>query len=90
MNTILALLGVIGALVGAFFFQRSKAQTSEALNQNTKVKEELLKEDSKINENNTSLKTEENNQNVLKEDLKKEENEKVNSADIIDFFNKHK
>lgn len=88
MQTILALLGVIGALIGAFLFQRSKAQTAEALNQNIKVKEDLLKADTKIANNNAALNQEEINRNQLKEDIKKEKDEKVSSGDLLDFFNK--
>jgi uncharacterized membrane protein YciS (DUF1049 family) len=90
MDYILGLLGVIGALIVAFFFQRSKAQTAEALNQNIKVKEDLLKAETKIGENNAELKLEEIKRNQLLEDVKKEQDEEVNSGDVLDFFNNRK
>lgn len=90
MELILGLLGVIAALVGAFFFQRSKAQTNEAINENLKTKEELLKVDEKVVLNNSSLKQEEITRNQLREDIKKEQNEESTPGDILEFFNKRK
>lgn len=90
MNIILTLLGVIAALFGVALFQKSKADTANALNQNIKTKEDLLKTDEKIVDNNVSLKQEDIKRNQLAEDVKKDQNEEVSSRDVLDFFNNRK
>lgn len=85
-----ALVATVGTLIVAFLFQRSKAQTAEALNENLKVKEELLKTDEKIADNNAELKQEEVKRQQLLEDMKKEQDEEPTPNDVLDFFNKRK
>lgn len=80
----------IGALILAFLFERSKAQTAEALNENVKTKEKLLKIDEEIAVNNAGLKEEEIKRGQLREDIKKEQDKEVTSDDVVDFFNSRK
>jgi hypothetical protein len=90
MNIILTLLGIIGALIGAFFFQRSKAQSASALNENIKVKEDLVKADAQISNNKLKLTEEDVKRLQLLEDVKKEKDETPTPDDLVDFFNKRK
>lgn len=84
------LIGIIVALVGGLFFFKSKSDTANALNQNIKTKEDLLKADEKIANNNAALQQEEIKRGQLEEDIKKESDEKVTSDNVVDFFNNRK
>lgn len=80
------LIGIIVALLGGFLYQKSKRETAEARNENLEVKEDLLKTDAKIADNNAELKAEENKQEELKqnlEDIKLEDT----ITNIVDFLN---
>ena len=90
MSIIAGLIAAIGALVAAFFFQKSKADTASALNENVKTKEDLLKADQKIAANNAGTEQEEINRQKLLEDLKKGSDEKLSSNNVVDFFNNRK
>ena len=81
------LLGLIGVLAGWLFFERSRRKSAEALNTNLETKEELVKKDQAIANNNGSLASEE----AKREDIAKnvEEAKKNDSiADVIDFLNR--
>lgn len=90
MNVVYGLIGIIGALLAAFFFQRSKAQTSEALLENQKTKEELLNKDKDILQHNAELTLEEKTRKQLEEQTKEKQNEIPTPQNIIDFFSKRK
>ncbi len=80
------LIGIIVAILGGFLYQKSKRETAEARNENLEVKEELLKTDSKIADNNAELKVEENNQSELKKKLEEIPLDSTIS-NIVDFLN---
>jgi hypothetical protein len=86
----LALFGAIGTLLGLVFFYRSKANTAEALNENLKTKEDLLKVDKELDKNNNSLAAEEAKRKTLLEEGYKAQNEEVTSDDVVDYFNNRK
>ncbi len=80
------LIGIIVALLGAFVYQKNKADTATARNQNLDVKEDLLKTDSKIADNNAELKVEENKQADLKKEIDTAKLENTISS-IVDYLN---
>lgn len=81
------LLGIIAALVGAFFYQKNKANSAEARNDNLDVKEKLNTVDQDIAKNNGNLESEQQKQNELKKEL---QNVDVQDSieKLVDFFKK--
>jgi hypothetical protein len=80
------IIGILVALGLGFLYQKNRADTASAQNENLEVKEEILKTDAKIAENNGDLKTEENKQEEIKqnlEDIKLEDT----ITNIVDFLN---
>lgn len=73
------LIGIIAALVGAFLYQRNKANTAEALNDNIKVKSDLNVIDQSVAKNTGLEQAEEAKQTELKKEI---ENVKVNETDL--------
>lgn len=86
---LLAIVAVIGAVISAaFFFLRSKPNAVLAENEVAKTK---LKEiDKEITKSNSELVQEDILRLQLKEDIKREQNEKVDDSGVADFFNNRK
>ena len=89
MTYIIGLIGGIIAIITALFF-KNKTNTEAVLADQQAVKEKLAETDKKLAGNRDDLKAEETLRNELKDNAKKEENAKTNSADIINFFNDRK
>lgn len=83
------LIGIIVALLGAFFYQRNKTNTAEARNDNLEVKEKLNDINKDISKNEGSLDSEELKQEDIKKELEKASVVET-IGNIIDFFNKRK
>lgn len=83
------LLGIIAALVGAFFYQKNKANSAEARNDNLDVKEKLNTVDQDIAKNNGNLESEQQKQNELKKEIEAP-NAVETITTLIDFFTKRK
>lgn len=75
------LYALIATLVGAFFYVNSKKNSAEALLNNQKTKEEVLKDDRNIAKNDGLLDAEEQKRKEL-------ENAKKDTTDPADFFNR--
>lgn len=86
------LIGIIVALVGAFFWQRNRANTAEARNDNLQTKEELNKIDNVIAKNSGQEQAEEEKQAKLKKEIQENATKSIvdNVSSLIDFFNKRK
>lgn len=86
LNTLLL---VIGGLIGAFFYQRSKRRSAEALNENVETKEKLLNLDKEKNTNDANLLLENERRNDLRKQLEEDINDKEDSInDIADDLRK--
>ena len=88
ITTILAIIAAFAAIFG--FNYLSKKTDDAVLAENNRVKDKLKETDVKIEENNRELQTEDIKRSQLREDIKKEQDEKVSNDDIIDFFNGRK
>lgn len=84
------LIGLLVALLGGFFYQKSKRETAEARNSNLEVKEKLNDIDSNIAKNNGTLESEEQKQADLKKELDAVKLTENTVSSIVDFLNKRK
>lgn len=84
------LIAIILALLGGLFYQKTKRESAEALNENQETKEKLLDVDKSNLEDKARLEVEKEKAEHLKE-----EHEKINVNDetikqILDYFDKFK
>lgn len=86
MNLIYSLVGIIVALIGAFFFQKNKKDSAEALLQNNDVKNQLNQSNQEISKNNGLLEAEKIMRQRLDEQLaaQKKESEKMSNEDLLE------
>lgn len=82
------LIGIIVALVGGFFYQRSRANSAEAITQNTETKEQLNTIDSSISKNDGLEAAEEQKQADLKNQIDTNKIIENSLETIVDFLNK--
>jgi cell division protein FtsN len=87
MNLIYTLVGIIVALAGAFFFQKGKKDSAEALLQNQDMKNKLNPLDQQIAKNNGLLEAEEVKRQQMAEELKRKENEKLSDEELLKRLN---
>lgn len=79
------LVALIVGLVGAFLFQRSKAKSAEALNDNLEIKENLLEKQKEVVKNQGLIEAEEQKREEIKNDEKN-----PTLIDIADYINRRK
>lgn len=90
MDLLTILFGVIAALVGGFFYQKSKKDSAEALLQNQDTKKALNELDKTVAKNDGLLTAEEEKRKQLEKDLEAEKAKDVSQKDLTDFFNNRK
>jgi hypothetical protein len=81
------LIGIIMALVGGFFYQKSKRNTAEARNENLETKEKLNDINKDISKNEGQLESEEQKQSNLKKELENVGITQDTVSNIVDFLN---
>ena len=82
--------GLFMALLGAFFYQKSKRETAEARNENLETKEKLNDINKDISKNQGQLESEEQKQSELKKDLENVKTIQDSISSIVDFLNSRK
>lgn len=87
MEIILSLLGVLGLAVGAFLFQRGRANNAEALLQNLETKQELNTIDQTIAKNDGLIQSEEQKRSELEKQAQDEKAKEVTQEDLLKFLN---
>ena len=81
------LIGLVMALLGALFYQKTKRQSAEALLENNVTKGKLNEKDRDIAKNQGLDQAEEQKRAELLEKAKQEKDKKKNVKDTEDFFN---
>jgi uncharacterized protein (DUF3084 family) len=91
MKNLFGMIVVVIAGIFAFILGK-KNSVDKVLAENDKVKDKINELDKQVSTNSESLKNEESLRNQLREDMKKDQNEedKLSSGDVADFFNKRK
>lgn len=84
------IIGILVALLGGFFYQKSKRETAEARNENLETKEKLNDINKNISKNQGSLEAEEQKQNELRKDLDAAKITEDTITNIVDWLNKRK
>lgn len=81
---------VVGAIVAFFWYKNN--QDSKVLEDNNKIKEQLVEKDKEIAVNSADIKNQETVRNQLQEDIKKTEESKDEETpnNVVDFFNNRK
>lgn len=88
MKYIKYLVGAVGVLLGAFFFERSKAKSAEALNENIETKEEVQKLQAIKDVNNASIQSEEQKREDIAKQSSDEKSKPTSSTELLDFLNR--
>lgn len=81
------LLGIIGLLVGALLFTRTKQKSAESLLENQETKEKLLEVDKAGLVDKANVEVEKEKVAALKEEHEKVSVNEETIKDILDFFN---
>lgn len=81
------LIGLVLALVGALFYQKTKRASAEALLENNEVKSKLNEKDRNIAKNQGLDQAEEQKRIELLKEANKEKGKNLNAKDMEDFFN---
>lgn len=82
------LIGIIVALLGAFFYQNSKRKTAEALNQNIETKTELNKFDQSSAKDQGLIDAEMVKRAQIEKEMHEMINKNVDIKDLEDFLNR--
>lgn len=86
-NLLIALLGIVGILFGLYLRERSKAQSSQALADNVKSKEEVATIQKDVDSNDAKIAEEKQKQADLQKNLDEEKKKDVSQDDLLHFFN---
>lgn len=89
-NLVKLLIGSVIALVGLFFYERTKRKASDSLIKNLDMRSDLLKDDANLEINKQKLKAEENNRKIIEEEHNKKASTKISQEEMEAFFNKKK
>lgn len=91
IKTILAeFFAIVAAVLAvAFFLEKKKNDSLEAVDQNNKVKDKINQMDQQITQNNTQLAVEDQKRKDNQKTIDQIEKEKPSEQDILDTFNDH-
>jgi hypothetical protein len=81
-----ALLFILAVVTGAFFYERSRRKSAEAIADNKEVLDELNKGDKQKALNDGKLESEEAKREEIKQ--QSESDKRDNSGDVAEFFRK--
>jgi Flp pilus assembly protein TadB len=84
------LIGIIGALLGALYWQTNKRKIAEARNENVLTKEKLNDINKEIAKNSGVIESETLKQEELKKDLENAKTNDLSINDVLDIINKLK
>lgn len=84
------LIGLIIALVGALFYQTTKRNSAEALVQNTKVKDDLNKDNVVVSKDSGLLEAEAQKRSEIQQSSQPNTNLQDDISDLANFLNNKK
>ena len=90
MGIIEILFGVVIALVGAFLFQKNRANNAEAILENNDTKEKLNEVDKGIAKNDGLLAAEEEKRKELEKEAEEEKVKELKEDELLEFLNDDK
>lgn len=84
------IIGIIGVLLGALYWQTNKRKIAEARNENVLTKEKLNDINKEIAKNSGVIESETLKQEELKKDLENAKANDLSVNDVLDIINKLK